>query len=36
MYTNIVKIERCITANQVQSALGLTGEDSAANLPCNC
>jgi tryptophanyl-tRNA synthetase len=27
MYSNIVKIERCITANQVQSALGLTGED---------
>ena len=27
MYPNIVKIEKCITANQVQSALGLKMED---------
>lgn len=27
MYPNIVKIEKCITANQVQAAMGLTGED---------
>ena len=27
MYRNIVKVEKCITANQVQSAMGLVGED---------
>ena len=27
MYPNVLKIEKCVTANQVSSALGLTGED---------
>lgn len=27
MYPNIVRIEKCITANQVQAAMGLNGED---------